>query len=107
MKTKLLIVSMVVGAFAATAVAAEDGRQGQGAGGARAEHASEQGLEKGKAWAGTRDQDETGKTQKKKEMERVEAQEKWQTQEQSRNAERQQKQQKAAKPEKSKQGKGK
>lgn len=31
---------------------ADDQKQGHGAGGVRADHASEKGLEKGKAWAG-------------------------------------------------------
>lgn len=49
---------------------AEKEEKGYGAGGIRAEHASEQGLEKGKAWAGSKekkDKDEDSEKKEKKE----------------------------------------
>ena len=37
-------------------LAAKDDNKGRGAGGVRDEHASEQGLEQGKAWSGSQEQ---------------------------------------------------
>ena len=38
---------------------ADDAQKGHGAGGVRGDHASDKGLEKGKAWAGSRETEET------------------------------------------------
>ena len=40
---------------------ADERKQGHGAGGVRADHASEQGLEKGDAWAGSKEKRKKGK----------------------------------------------
>jgi len=45
---------------------ADERKQGHGAGGVRADHASEQGLEKGDAWAGSKEQKEKKEKKDKK-----------------------------------------
>ena len=59
MKTNLPVVTLFMVIMMSTpALAAKDDKKGYGAGGTRADHASEQGLEKGKAWAGTKEKAE-------------------------------------------------
>jgi hypothetical protein len=50
--------------------AAGEGKQGHGAGGVRADHASEQGLEKGKAWAGSNEENEKQSKERKEKKEK-------------------------------------
>ncbi len=58
MKTIAVTLLAATLGLSGAALAAKDDNKGHGAGGARAEHASEQGLDKGKAWAGTREREE-------------------------------------------------
>ena len=62
----VLILSSALLMTAGTSSADQD-KKGHGAGGVRAEHASEQGLEKGKAWAGSKDEKPTKEKKEKKE----------------------------------------
>jgi len=68
--------------FVAGTSAADEEKKGHGAGGVRADHASEQGLEKGKAWAGSKEnkdksaQDKEEKHEKKQKKEKKEKKEK-------------------------------
>ena len=109
MKTRLLMVSMAATVLAGGALAANEDRQGHEAGGVRAEHASEQGLEKGKAWAGSREKTEKGKGADKEGMERLEEQERSQNKEkaQKQYKEQSQRAEKYQKQEKTKGNKGK
>lgn len=50
-----VLVSLLGLALAMPVCAARDDNKGKGAGGLRGEHASEMGLEKGKAWAGSKE----------------------------------------------------
>jgi hypothetical protein len=67
----VLMLPLIGGAHAAR----EDSNKGHGAGGARGEHASEQGLESGKAWAGARDGQEQ-REKHEREREKAKKQEK-------------------------------
>ena len=55
---------------------ADQEKKGYGAGGVRAEHASEQGLEKGKAWAGSKEKDEKPTKEEKERKEKKEKKQK-------------------------------
>ena len=109
MKARLVILAMAATLFAGGVRAATDDRQGHDAGGMRDEHASEQGLEKGKAWAGSSDKKENGKPRDKQEMDRLEDQERSQKKEkaQKQQKEQSQKAEKYQKQEKTKGNKGK
>ena len=69
---KLMTISLLALAmsFATAAGADDEAKKGHGAGGVRADHASEKGLEKGKAWAGSREKEDKeekpGKAKKEK-----------------------------------------
>ena len=66
----LLILSSALLATTGTS-SADQKKKGHGAGGVRAEYASEQGLEKGKAWAGSKEKkDKEAKKAKRKKKER-------------------------------------
>jgi hypothetical protein len=52
---------------AAGSAIADEEKKGHGAGGVRAEHASEQGLDKGKAWAGSKEKKDHKEKKQKKE----------------------------------------
>jgi hypothetical protein len=65
----VLILSSALLMTAGTSSADQD-KKGYGAGGVRAEHASEQGLEKGKAWAGSKEKDEKPTKEKKEKKEK-------------------------------------
>jgi len=71
----LLILSSALLVATVTSVAGE-GKQGHGAGGVRSDHASEQGLEKGKAWAGSKEKDEKPTKEKKEKKEKKQKKEK-------------------------------
>jgi hypothetical protein len=59
MKTSpILIVFLATLILAPGLSFADDQKKGHGAGGVRADHASEKGLEKGKAWAGEKEKKE-------------------------------------------------
>jgi len=109
MKARLWILAMAATVCAGGVLAANEDRQGHGAGGMRDEHASEQGLEKGKAWAGSREKGENGKPRDKGEMESLEGQEGSQKKEkaQKQQKEQSQKAEKYQKQEKTKGNKGK
>jgi len=62
----LVIVSSALLLVAGAAAAGED-KKGHGAGGVRTDHASEQGLEKGEAWAGSKEKKEHKEKKPKKE----------------------------------------
>lgn len=62
----VLILSSALLMTAGTSSADQE-KKGYGAGGVRAEHASEQGIEKGKAWAGSKDEKPTKEKKEKKE----------------------------------------
>jgi len=65
----LILISALLAA-AGSAIADEE-KKGHGAGGVRADHASEQGLAKGKAWAGSKEKkDHKEKKQKKENKEK-------------------------------------
>lgn len=65
----LILISALLAA-AGSAIADEE-KKGHGAGGVRADHASEQGLDKGKAWAGSKEKkDHKEKKQKKENKEK-------------------------------------
>lgn len=67
MNTKSLVVLLLTIGLATGVSAGNDQKKGHGAGGVRADHASETGMEKGKAWAGTREkEDEEPKSEKGK-----------------------------------------
>lgn len=63
MNVKALFVLVVAAGFSVGTIAANDDKKGHGAGGVRAEHASETGIEKGKAWAGSREKDAKEQTE--------------------------------------------
>jgi hypothetical protein len=56
--------------------AADDEKKGHGAGGVRADHASEQGLEKGEAWAGSKDKKDKSAKDKEEKHEKKQKKEK-------------------------------
>ena len=71
------ILSLVLAKSFATGAAADDERKkGHGAGGVRAEHAREKGMEKGKAWAGTREKEDEEEKPKKEKKEKKEKKQK-------------------------------
>jgi hypothetical protein len=49
---------------------ADNEKKGHGAGGVRADHASDKGLEKGKAWAGSKEKKKTKDKKEKKDKKR-------------------------------------
>ena len=56
MKRSIQLMAILLGLLLCMPVlAAKDDNKGHGAGGLRGEHASEQGLEQGKAWAGSKE----------------------------------------------------
>ena len=56
MKTPTLLMVVLASSLAISgSVLADEKTKGHGAGGVRADHASERGLEKGKAWAGSKE----------------------------------------------------
>ena len=71
MKTNLLVIVTFMSALLITSSAytKDEDKKGYGAGGARGEHASEQGIEKGKAWSGSKEveKDKEKGTKSKKE----------------------------------------
>lgn len=71
MKFYLTLVMLVAALLLAVgaASAAED-RKGHGAGGTRTDHASEQGLDTGKAWAGSNEKEEKQPKDKKEKQDR-------------------------------------
>ena len=75
---KLMTISVLALAmsFAAGASAGNEGKKGYGAGGVRADHASEKGMEKGKAWAGSREKEDKEEKPKKEKREKKEKKEK-------------------------------
>jgi hypothetical protein len=67
MNMKRLVVLLLTIGLASGVFAGNDQKKGHGAGGVRADHASETGMEKGKAWAGTREkEDKEPKSEKDK-----------------------------------------
>ena len=54
----ILFISMAALISAPNLAFADDEKKGHGAGGVRADHASDKGLEKGKAWAGSKEKKE-------------------------------------------------
>ena len=61
LKVLLFIVAV---SFSVSGFAKQDDK-GKGSGGVRSEHASEMGIEKGNAWAGSQEKDKAGKKEKK------------------------------------------
>lgn len=110
MRKGILIVSIMAAGFASGVLAADEDKKGHGAGGVRTEHASEQGLEKGKAWAGSREKGEPGQMDEKEKpgkQEKVKEQETEQKQEKKEKKDKKEKQEKTKKQDKSKAGKDK
>ena len=71
MRFYLPLLTLLSALMLATGVAsAGDDRKGHGAGGARDDHASEQGRDKGKAWAGSKEKDEKEHKDKKEKKEK-------------------------------------
>lgn len=61
MKRSIQHIAILLGLLLSMPVlAAKDDNKGHGAGGLRGEHASEQGLEQGKAWAGSKEAPDGG-----------------------------------------------
>ena len=86
MKLTTILAVVLAISFATGAAADDERKKGHGAGGVRADHASEKGMEKGKAWAGTReneDEEEKPKKEKKEKKERKEKKEKKQKRDKS------------------------
>ena len=71
----VLILSSALLMTAGTSSADQE-KKGHGAGGVRTQHASEQGLEKGKAWAGSEEKDEKPTKEKKEKKEKKQKKEK-------------------------------
>lgn len=67
MKLTTVLALVLAISFATGAVADDERKKGHGAGGVRADHASEKGMEKGKAWAGTREKEDKKEKKEKKE----------------------------------------
>ena len=65
MKLMTILALMLAISFATGAAADDERNKGHGAGGVRADHASEKGMEKGKAWAGTREKEDEEEKPKK------------------------------------------
>ena len=76
LQTPVLILASALLMAAGTSWPADQEKKGYGAGGVRAEHASEQGLEKGKAWAGSKEKDEKPTKEKKERKEKKEKKQK-------------------------------
>ena len=71
MKTRSMAPALLAALLAATTVCAKDDKEkGHGAGGVRADHASEQGLEQGKAWAGSKEHEGVSEKSKKPKQEK-------------------------------------
>ena len=83
MKLTTILAVVLAISFATGAAADDERKQGHGAGGVRADHASEKGMEKGKAWAGTREKEDEGEKPKKEKKERKEKKEKKQKRDKS------------------------
>ena len=66
----IVAVSLSVSGFAKQ----ED--KGKGPGGVRSEHASEMGIEKGTAWAGSKEKDKAGKKEEKEKKDKKDKKEK-------------------------------
>ena len=75
MKFYLPLIMLLSTLLLATGMAsAGDDRKGHGAGGARDDHASEQGHDKGKAWAGSQEKNEKEHKDKKEKKEKKQKQ---------------------------------
>jgi hypothetical protein len=77
MKTSPILLIILTTALSAPGLSfADDEKKGHGAGGVRADHASEKGLEKGKAWAGEKEKKEKKEPRDKGKKEKKEKKEK-------------------------------
>ena len=76
MKLTTILALVLAISFATGAAADDERKKGHGAGGVRAEHASEKGMEKGKAWAGTREKEDEEQKPKKEKKEKKEKKQK-------------------------------
>ena len=83
MKLMTILALMLAISFATGAAADDERNKGHGAGGVRADHASEKGMEKGKAWAGTREKEDEEEKPKKDKKEKKEKKEKKQKRDKS------------------------